>query len=233
MKKTLPLLAVIILSFMIYKPCAHALSDTCTSTEKIRLRELATATKISYEYYETANNISGGTFHGYKVSIINFKPDFYVYDTERATYFSTTNDSVAISDSFLGGITYKLPFYASDGTICEGYLIMTKYIKMPYYNPYWEDPLCDGHEDYILCKKFNSVAVDSKDEFDERMKAYIKSLVYKDNQDPVETPINEKSAFEKIADFVIDHYMYFLISIIILGTAAIVFIEVKRRRNIL
>jgi hypothetical protein len=232
MKKVFLFFGFLAILFTAFKTNVYALGDACTDAEKIRLRELVAATKVTYEYYEESNPYVGGTFHGYRVSISNFKPDFYVYDEKRGSYFATS-ESIAIDSKFVGGITYDLPFYASKGTACDGYLIMTKYIKMPYYNQYWDDPLCKGHEDYILCKKFTSLVIDSKEEFEQRMNAYIRSLKKKEPEMPIVTPIKEKSTFENAISFLSDNYMYFLVSIIVIGTVSIVIIEVRKKRGIL
>ncbi|MDD4210753.1 MAG: hypothetical protein PHI52_10505 [Bacteroidales bacterium] len=210
-----------------------ALDTACTQAEKVRLRELVNATQITYEFYEVEDEDTG-LFQGYKVSISNFKPDFYVYDISRGTYFGYSGDTKVTSDEFDGGKNYKFPFYASDGTPCEGYLIMTKSLQLIPYNPYSKDPLCVGHETYELCKKFTPIKITSDSDFKNRMNQYIKSLDNKKKEEPIiEKPIVKKTIWQSILSFLVNNYMIFLISIIILGTAGIVIIEVKRRRSIL
>lgn len=210
-----------------------ALNTACTQAEKVRLRELVNATQITYEFYEVEDEDTG-LFQGYKVSISNFKPDFYVYDSDTASSFIYKGNSVVTVGHFPGGTTYKFPFYASGGTPCEGYLIMTKNLQLIPYNPYSEDPLCKGHETYELCKKFTLIKITSRSDFENRMHQYIKSLDNPKKEEPIiEEPAAKKTIWQSILSFLADNYMIFLVSIIILGTAGIVIIEVKRRRSIL
>jgi hypothetical protein len=232
MKKILSLLAIVILSFIIYKPCAHALSEACTAAEKTRLRELATATKISYEYIVEPGINEEFTKRYYKVTVSNFKADFYVYNETNGMFISYKNDNTATYDLYNGG-TYLFPFYGATGTACDGYLITTKNIQIIEYNPYSSDPLCKGHENYELCKKFTNIKVDTYDEFKLRVAAYIKSLDKKDDDQGGKSSDPDNTIWDNIKNFITHNYMIILISIIVVGITSIVLIEVKKRRNIL
>ena len=217
---------------MSFKTNTYALSAECTSKEQLRLRNLVTATKITYEFYEEKDFITGSTFQGYKVSISNFRPDFYVYNEAESFSFENATNLIATEEKFLGGITYKLPFYASKGSICEGYLIMTKSVKMIPYNKYWNDSLCKGYETYELCKKFSPINISSYDEFQRRIKQYIKSLDRKEEEKP-SASIVKNTVWQSIESFFISNYMIVLTFIIVLGTTGIIIVETRKRRSIL
>lgn len=233
MKKIIMFLCIAIL-FVFKTNNVLAVDELCTSEEKMRLQQLVNATKITYEFYEEIDPISGFTFQGFKVNISNFKPDFYIYNEEKSVYFPPSNESIVTKGKFVGGVTYELPFYASNNTKCDGYLIMTKYVRMVPYNPYWKDPLCKGYETYELCKKFSQIELSSYEEFELRMNQYIKMMEKKDNvkEPPIEENENNE-VWQSIVDFVINNYMIFLVFIIVIGLISIIIIKTKQRRRIL
>lgn len=210
----------------------NALDPACNLDEQMRLRNLTNATQISYEFFENKEEAK----NGFIVRISGFSADFYVYNSTNGVYFEYDGDNVTESDAFASGEISSLPFYASDTGVCKGFLIQTKYVKLPKYNKYYSDPLCKGHEAYELCKKFTSLTPDSSSKFETLMQKYIKSLEKTDGKKPIDeekktTP--SKSILEMIGDFFAHNYLIFLIAIIISGTAGIIFIELKKRRSIL
>lgn len=228
MKKLFIATIIAVLS-VIFRTDVFALDATCTPTEQLRLRNLAATTQITYEYYENKEE----EIMGFKVQITGFSADFYIYNEENGTYLKYVDNAIVVSSAFDPGETYVLPFYASDDGICKGYHILSKSITLPTYNYYSEDSLCVGHETYELCKKFTSINIDSQEEFENRVKQYIKSLEKPDEPIVEEEPESPRTIIEIIEDFFIDNYMIFLVSIIVVGTSIIISIEVKKRRSIL
>lgn len=223
-------LAVILL--VLCRINVNALDQTCTLNEQMRLRNLTNATQISYEFFENKEEAT----NGFKVKISGFSADFYVYNVTNGIYFPYYGENVSVSDAFAPGQTYSLPFYASDTGVCKGFLIQTKYVKLPNYNYYYKDPLCKEHETYELCKKFTSLVPSNYAEFENLMQKYIKSLEKSNGKTPTneeEKTTSSKSILEIVGDFFAHNYLIFLIAIIISGTAGIIFIELKKRRSIL
>ena len=185
MKRCLSFVFLFLVSFL-FKNDVFALSAECTQEEQLRLRQLANATDISYEFYEYINE-DNVMERGYKVIINNFNPDFYIYNSRKGFYFEYKGSANVVNDSFPSGGTYELPFYASDESPCKEYHILTKIIALPQYNNFYNDPLCKGHESYELCKKFTSLNVGSYDNFKRLMNQYIKDS-NNGNEKPTEKP---------------------------------------------
>lgn len=217
---------------VLFRTDVFALDASCTQAEQLRLRQLANATQVTYDFYQETNE--GGLFQGYKVTISNFTADFYVYNDKQAIYFGYTGSPNATVGEFTGGATYSFPFYASDKSPCHGELILTKNLQLIPYNKYSADPLCVGHETYELCKKFTPIQITSQSDFEQRMKQYIRELekpVYK--PPVVEKPVVQKTIWQMVGDFFMTNYMIFLILIAVSGTIGIVVIQSKKRRSIL
>lgn len=230
--KRIILLSLLIATSIFLKINVYALDAGCTQAEQVRLRQLASATQITYDFYQETNE--GGLFQGYKVTISNFTPDFYIYNEKQGIYFRYMGSSSTTVGEFSGGSTYSFPFYASDQSPCNGQLILTKNLQLIPYNKYSTDPLCVGHETYELCKKFTAVQASSQTDFERRMKQYINDLEKKDNPPAVvEKPVETKTIWQQALNFVVSNYMIFLVVIAIAGTVGIIVIQVKKRRSIL
>jgi len=187
--KKIFLLSAVVLLLALLRVDVHALDKECTQAEQVRLRGLASATQISYEFYEDKVENT----YGFKVTISGFSPDFYIYNEENGTAFRYRGNSVVTNMAFAPGKTYQLPFRASDSGICNGYLILNKSISLPFYNEYYDDQLCVGHEEYELCKKFTYLTIPSYSEFQKRVKQYINNLKEeKPGEEIPETPTSEK-----------------------------------------
>jgi hypothetical protein len=229
MRKILELLLTTII-FVAFKTNVLALDPACTQAEQLRLRQLVALTQVTYDFYEIKEE---GT-RGFNVSISGFKPDFYVYDIQKGTYFKYAGNAVVVNGAFAPGTSYNLPFFAADEGVCKGYLIMTKTISLPNYNVYSTDSACVGNEEYELCKKFTPITLPSYSEFKQRLAQYIKDKNKPEENKPgEEKPETQETFLEKIERFLTSNYMIILLSIIVVGTSAIITIEVRKRRSIL
>lgn len=230
MRKYLLFISLFCLSFL-FKTNVLALDAACTQEEQMRLRQIANATDISYEFYEK----EALQERGFTVTISGFSSDFYVYNNETGIYFKYNGDSVVKNSAFIEGGTHELPFYALDSGVCKGYLIMTKMVSLPYYNPYYKDALCSGYEEYELCKKFTFTSIPSYNDYVRGIKQYIKSKEKNGEKEDgnVDEPKENNGLLGALINFVVNNYMVFLITIIILGTSSIIFIEVRKRRSVL
>ena len=207
-------------------------TNKCSNEEILRLRDLAGATQITYELkqYEPEE---APPFMAFEVTVTGFQPDFYVL-SNYGVYLKSDLSKVTSAYPFTAGETYQLPFYASEKSFCEGDLILTKTISLPPYNIYSQDSLCEGYEDYELCKKFSPIKFSSYEDFKQRMEQYINSL---DKEEPKPSnnnnPNEEQNLFTNLIAFFLKYHLYFLVPIIILGITGIVIIELKKRRSIL
>jgi hypothetical protein len=221
----------LLLMFFVFPVFVHAetrLDPNCTYSERMNLINLVNATQINYQLYTASN---GDKL--FSVTISGFSSEFYVKDENGVTYTYNNNDAVSVG-GYIPGKTYKFPFYAAETGFCKGYKIMTKMLYLPPYNKYSEDPLCIGHENFELCKKYTPVKINSYMDFLQRMYEYLGNQnKQEEEKPPIEEPKVEKGLFETIMDFVSVHYMYFLGGIIGLGTVGIILIEARKRRSIL
>lgn len=203
----------------------NALNANCTQDEMIYLRDKASNTKITYDYVES--------YQGFKVTITGLSSTIFAKYSGGSNGSITYNETTSTSaDNFVPGYQYKFEYYSTGGTPCIGQYLITKIITLPYVNPYAGDSLCVGHETYELCKKFTVSKAPTYDQFVIRVKNYIRSLTKDEEKEPTkETTKVTESIWEKGFNFFVDNSLFFLVPIIVLGTAGIIIINVKKRRD--
>lgn len=225
--KKLYLLPLIIVISMFFKLDVSALNVACTQKEQMRLRTLANATQITYEFVDDAEE------PGFTVKISGFSSDFYVYDKTTDILFKYIDNPIVKMSGLIPGSTNKLPFYASDTGICSGYFIMTKTLTLPKYNKYYSNSLCKGHETFELCKKFSAIKIPSYNYFYSRITQHIREDE-KQKIDKKDNPVTEeKNFFEKTIKFLADNYIILSIATAVVVISSVVFIQIRKRRRIL
>lgn len=229
LKKLLLIIAVLLFSPMTTK----ALNSACTTSEQNRLKTLVNETQVVYELYTQDAEDELGPYKAFRIIITGFSADFYVWNQTHGIYMEFNGNSTVSDDGYAPNQSLELPFYASNEGVCRGYLISTKIVQLPPYNVYSEDPLCVGHEKFELCQKYSPVKVSSYDEFVRRVQEYIDSLKNDGNNNPSNNDKKKVSLWDKIIDFLLTYNLYFLLPIILLGTAGIIIVEIRRRRSIL
>ncbi len=226
--RNIVLSVLILFTFMI--PSAYAQEENCPHDEQLRLREIVGKLSFSYELetYEGARL--------YNVYISGFTKDIYALEEGANVIFVYNGTGVSDWYGFTPGTIRKLVFYASEESVCPNFKIMTHNIAIPHYNYYSEHPLCVGIENYALCQRNSSIYKDIKsyDQFELLLNTYLKSL--EDGDVIPEPPINgdqDKTILGVILNFLGTYYMPILIGVIILASSGIVYLEFKRRKEIL
>jgi hypothetical protein len=208
-----------------------AQAEECTMEDQLRLREIAGKAKINYEL----GDYPPEGMRSFIVTITGFSKEIYVTGLEPVIDFRYEDEKGIIKRSgFAPGRTYKLEFYGSEESKCSDYKIFTKLLSLPHYNYYSEHPLCEGHEDYILCQKFvnsNELVINNLD-FYNKMTAYIESLEKNKEKSLKPKKEEDNDIIYDILKF-LDKYYFFLYVVIILGVGGIVYIEIKESRRIL
>lgn len=229
------LILIVTLCYFLSINTVLATENLCTNEERLRLRELAGAVQITYELkeFDFESEYDVLPFKAFEVTLLGLHDDFYIA-SNRGINIETDELRLTLDIPLGVGETYQFPFYASKKSPCEGELILTKTLILPPYNVYSEDPLCKGHEDYILCQKFVKINVSSYENFVVKMEQYIASLNKNNNEEVLKNGARAKtSLFTHAITFFLKYHLYFLIPIIILGVVGIVIIEIKKRRSIL
>lgn len=218
--KKIYILLLLLLMFLPIKSYAkyEVIDARCTDSLKASLK--SDANDVVYRLSKVIN----GEDVTYKAIFYNLTKNMYLSDIDNNAHKGNTIENLK------PGSTIQVIIYASNNTYCEGYKIVTKIINVPYYNKYSKYELCNGYENYFLCKENSNVNLTEK-EFETKMKDYINTLNTKEEE--VE-PEKEDIKFN-IIDFIIEYKYLFIggISLIAITTLIVIINNKKKNRGIL
>ncbi len=189
----------------------------CDYEKRARHKLLASNINFDVDYIEKLNSVE------FIITITNLHPEVKMIDTYHDVTYQYSNfdeipKELKITD-FKDNNTVKFEFYSRD-VICQINHLYTEYIKLPVYNKYYKDPLCEGIEECVLCKKWVENNLDYND-FKKEIRRYKENLKTeeKKEQEKVEKKSSKIIQFmEVIARSIVKYYIYILIGIIFLGS---------------
>ena len=192
------------------------LGADCDFKDVARYQALASNVKFNYEFVESSKT--------FNIIITNMPDELYFEITSSGEVFSSR--TVGSSETVLYGYTsgsYRFRIVPYDPACYES-TVGNGYVNLPYYNSYYNDPVCNGAENYKLCQKWNKVDL-SYDDFVKNVEAYKKSLV-KEEVTQVEETVEDDFLNKIIVGF-LDNYVIILISIIVICSVLIVILSRK------
>ena len=214
-KKLYYLLLAIVLFIPINTFAIYEVIDSrCTNSLKTSLRSAANDV-----VYRLSKNIDNENVT-YKAIFYNLTKDMYLSDNDGNKYSSN------VIENLKPGSTIRIIIHASNNNYCEGYKIVTKIISIPYYNKYSKSELCNGYENYYLCKENSNVKLTEK-EFEKKMNEYISSLKEKENEEI--KPLDEDTKLS-IIDYILE-YKYFILGAVFLILITIVIVVINNKKK--
>lgn len=108
--------------------------------------------------------------------------------------------------------------------------VRTIFIKVPRYNNYSTDPLCEGisGDELAVCGTWYENDIDY-DTFKAKVEAYKQELKDAQNAKPQN---QEQTILDKVVSFLKDYYLYFIIGIVAVIAITII-VTVRRKRSVL
>lgn len=219
--KKIWLLLFLLLIFPIKTGAVYDVIDSrCTNESKLSFRSDASSIVYRLTKVEKNDNVT------YTIIFYNIDDDLYITDDKNTKYVDSKIENVK------PGTTMLINIYVADDNYCGGYKAGTKIIKVPYYNKYYDHELCDGYENYFLCKEDSNVNNMTEEEFKTKMNAYIESL--KENKEEEKKEEVENNSFDFIG-FMKDYWIYMAsgVGLIAIVTVTILIINKRRNRGIL
>lgn len=224
MKKSKYILCFLISIFL----CLTHIYADCTNEEIDKLKDEAENIKITYKHLGKVETEDGPTYNQFEVTIKNIPDDFYVSLLNGTLKYTPTDGT--ITDIYNSG-TWNFEFYSNK---CQQKIDEIK-VKIPRFNLYSLDPLCEGIDgnDFPLCGKYYDYDV-SYESFKQQVNHY--RATYKIGIENPNKESNDNSKLGKILNTVLNfiktYQLYFIIAlllIIIIIIASIVIIKRKKR----
>lgn len=181
----------------------------CNYQRKSDLSKIASNVQLSYTYDVDQENKPV-----FVVTISNLTNDIYIVDNIGNVY----SGEGEISYGGYSGLDGKYTIYSNDNN-CKGEQILKKYLKIPYYNFYYNSEECKENPDFKYCKLWDYVTINSSD-FDNEL------LKYKTDKENSNIDNNKSQG-----DFSFNIYTY-LSGFGVLLLIIIIFVAIKRLKNI-
>lgn len=190
---------VIILSFLLCPITMKA--AICSNSEMVYLQDLAKNILYSYDYVEEGNTAY------FNIYFNNMSDGLYLENMDTNQIYNNSNNGEMVLGRVEQGKQYRFNVYSNN--LCKNVIIRSIYVNLPYYNPYYNDEICKGIENYKFCQKFVNKQFDYS-EFEENV------LRYKNQhkQDEINEDKNKNNIFDSILNIYLKSY-YIVLPIII------------------
>lgn len=188
-----------------------SVNAACNSSELSRYKSLAANINNYYDY----------TSDSFSVYFYNVSNELRIIDkTNNKEYFTSSNLGDVIVNGLTPGSMVNFAVYPVTGE-CSNYRVFTFYINLPYFNKYYNDPVCINNSN-TLCSKWSNTSMYNYDQFVNVVK---NSKVEEVIEPEPEQEVHKYGFF----DFLGDYYIFILLFIIASGSIGIYFLDKKSK----
>lgn len=204
----------------------HVVYADCSDEEINNLKKEIDKIEITYKHLGEVTKENGNkVYNEFMVTAKNIPDNVYVH------LFPMTEENFIEEDNELKiKLTTGEWHYSLYSSLCET-TIDEIIVKLPTFNIYSLDKLCDGIDgnDFKLCGKYYEFTV-SREVFERRVKEYRKNHIISDNEKAI-----KENIIDKIIVFVKKYYIYILIIVLLIIAIASISAIIKRinKRKIL
>ena len=147
--------------------------ESCAKDELNRLKELAKKVEFDYDY-KMVDGIAK-----FSIKAVNLNRDLKVliiedYFMDKYKEFKDNNAHTATLDNFASGEKVVITIKGFVPNRCSGKTVLTKTVKLPYYNYFYDADKCLGNEDFKYCKILIDTNI-NQTQFDQQFNAYLEA----------------------------------------------------------
>lgn len=196
---------------------------TCSKEQTSRYEKLASQIHSTYDYRETNDGIV------FDIIFHNVHPELYIADYDTFDYHVKyiAEQGIILAEGYLPSKTYNFKVL-NEKSGCDTQIISNISITLPYYNHYYDEPLCEGISEFSLCKKWSNIGNLTEREFKNSVEEYIKQ---KENIGQNVQDLKEKTNWDEIRDFVAKYYIYIVIVILLIATIIAYLINYNKKNK--
>lgn len=192
----------IALTLMLSLFCITKTHASCTQEEKIEFNKIEDEYKIVQEINKENKT--------YTLKLIRTNPNMYdyVFYISGELICNDINETTAECYNFTPG-TYRIEIKGQTNT-CNDVLKEIS-LKLPKYNEYSENPLCEGIEEFVLCQPTYEKEIDYET-FVSRVNTYKKTKQEKiENEIKQQSPQNDNKIINNIISYVKENLIQIII----------------------
>lgn len=205
-------------------------ASTCTTQEKNNLIQLAYNIKIDYELLPNM----GDDNRPFKLTISNLTPNMEVHYDESIYKYDTVgegngNGIIKMSETFVGGKSYKIGIYSSKKSVCGETFLTSRYISIPKFNAFSEQEECKTYPDFKYCNKWYEGTI-TKETFKKELEKYKTNA----NDTKTEEKIKKEkdTIFKKINDLIKQNLILTIVSSITIVAIVVIIIRKHNKKKI-
>jgi len=222
------LIVVLMLFFSIRVDAA-----TCDSKTKNNLKKEALQVSISINLNKpTSENGADNSIYSYDLSILNASKNLSYKVGDWFYYYEESKDNTILLKNayMMGGYKGIVKIYGSATSGCEGIVLRTISLYIPYYNKYSEREECNDYKEYNICKSNYNAENISEEDFLKRLEKIKQNLNSQQNEKPDE---QKENFFNHFLDIINQNKTIIIIFsiILVLLIAAIIIIRLKKNKN--
>ena len=198
--------------------------------EKLKASKIEVSYDINLEAYKQT-----GKYNQYSIKFYNISNSIKVYDAKLdRTFAYFAKDNYVNDRSYADDYTVGTHYFSVYSSYCTE-AISTITIKIPKFNEYSVDPLCEGitEEELAVCGKWYDNRNISYNDFVKTVNNYKKSNGINDNTDDDNNNVenDNNTLLNTINEFVRNNYLYVAGGAVIILILIIVLIAIRRKRG--
>lgn len=213
----------ITLFFLLFSLFNTKVYASCTTEEKNAFKKISDKFTATYQY-DTESNSRAILIKGFDTKDYSFTIDI----GQESECKLTNNNDIICTNVETGKYTLEV---VGNTDTCND-VLKTIAITVSDYNPYYNDPLCEGIEEFVLCQRTYDKEID-RATFESRVATYKKS---KSSSSSPSTENNNPNNVDKILEYIKDNLTQIIIilvfTILIIITIILTAKNAKERRRL-
>lgn len=196
----------------------------CTDSDVEQYKKEASSINVSYKRYKDAvDAFDAPVYDAYIVTIKNLYDNYYIEDSKSEIRIGkdylyegeTTDNNTYVSDAIASGVNKLKVYHNGCSTV-----IKTIELKLPVYNVYNEDPLCDNVDksETKVCDKWLEDSI-NYEQFYTEVRKY-----KKDN--------GNRNFVSSILDFFKNNYITVIVAVLIFVGIVVLTSVIKKKRPV-
>lgn len=188
----------------------------CSNDKKVGFQTMARNITTNYTYTEQDGGIT------FQITLSNIQEGLIVKDIKNNVTYPYRGSELTIS-GLAANTSYRFDIYTDD-IYCDLEMLYSHYVNTPAYNPYYQDEVCIGMEEYPLCQKWTKMTL-SYDKFIQAVENLKQSE--KEIEPEQKKEENVKGIYDYILKFYLNYYYIVLPVFIVGGIVAIYYYNKK------
>lgn len=213
---------ILLFAVLLIPQKANAL-PLCTAKNKQQYINMANKIEFKYEYTKDEETDQ----YYFIIRAANVDKSLIIeYDGEEYSGMGTDN-YIVFNNHFEDNKTYKFKIKVEEGVTCALETVTFKSVKIPKVNIYSETAECIEYEEAPMCARYYQGEFKDYKEFQTKLKQYLEKL----EKSKIEEYKDERSFFQKLIDFYMDHAIICGTLTFIVFALIIVFVTKKLVKN--